>query len=69
MVAETAHQPAARQRPQVAPGAAAQALQCGQMRPGGGERGQRQLGGRRGGGPGGAVVAGVEAFEQASNRY
>jgi hypothetical protein len=48
-VAKAPHQPAARQRAQVAPGAAAQALQCGQMRTGGSQRGQRQLGWRRGG--------------------
>ena len=68
-VAEAPHQTAARQRAQVTPGAAAQALQRGLMRPGGGQRGQRQVRGRRGGGPRGAVLAGLQAFEQAPDRY
>ncbi len=68
-VAEAAHQPAARQRTQVAPGAAAQALQRGPVRPGGGERGQREQRGRRGGGPGGAVAVGVQALKQPPDRY
>jgi hypothetical protein len=68
-VAKAPHQPAARQRAQVAPGAAAQALQRGQVYPGGGERGQRQLGRRRGHGPGGAVLARLQMFEQTPDRY
>jgi hypothetical protein len=68
-VAEAPHQPAARQSAQVAPGAAAQALQRGQVYPGGGECGQRQVRGRRGHGPGSAVLAGLQAFEQAPDRY
>ena len=68
-LAETPRQPAARQRAQLAPGAAAQALQRDQMGPGRRQRGQRQLRRRCAGRRGRLQPARQPALVQAPDRY